>query len=611
MKKILFSAVFALLAVPAFASADTVSSDFESFTLGSVNGQNGWVITGAFDQGVVSNLATSTSFLSQSLRISDSVTSGSFGDQLFSPSTINEAGETDALNGNMSGGVRQARFEAQFDIASTMLAQQAGMHLSVSPDRGDGARMSYLRFEDGVDGINIFFDDIQGILANGVDGCTASACANFTETQIATSSRVTPHTIKFVMDFVEGPSNDVVKIFIDGILVHTGTSWEDYYRFDPESNPTLVSNSRTVDSLLFRESGIATPANAGNGFLIDNVSLSSSNAGLLGAQDFGVMDFSGVKGYTAGFNLINANLADITSATVQLYSGITLLQTNTASTSLAAFGGSQFSSPFDVLGSFDYIADGVWVNQRESEFGKTLVPTKVVGTVTLANGKIVTAENTSLTGTPFTLSSIEITNPASKLTYFTGETLDSTGLVITGTYSDASTSTIAVTNANITGFDSSTPVSGQALTITVGGKTATYTINIISAPISSGGGGFTSSPSANASPVAQFVTSNTPNTGGQVLGAAVSALASQGKSKGKVLGASVSAFARDMRSGARGDDVTTLQNILISEGHLKIKTSTGYFGPLTKSALIKWQLKHKLPGTGYFGPMSRAVLDQQ
>jgi hypothetical protein len=243
------------------------ASTFDTASLGSANGQDGWAVTGPFDQEIVDNTYGYADFGCKTLRISDSVTSGSFGDQLFSPSTTNEAGETDALSGEMSSGTRQSRFEAQFDIASTMSSEQSGMHISVSPDRGDGARMSYLRIEDSAEGINIFFDDVQG----------TDNPANFIETQVATDlSRTAKHTIKFAMDFVDGPSNDVVQIYIDGELVHTGTTWENYYRFDPESNPSLVSNSRTVDSLLFRESGAAHAGNAGNGYLIDNVMLSTS-----------------------------------------------------------------------------------------------------------------------------------------------------------------------------------------------------------------------------------------------------------------------------------------------------------------------------------------------
>ncbi|MBC2580407.1 hypothetical protein [Clostridium sp. DJ247] len=52
---------------------------------------------------------------------------------------------------------------------------------------------------------------------------------------------------------------------------------------------------------------------------------------------------------------------------------------------------------------------------------------------------------------------------------------------MTGTYTDNTTALQSITAANVTGFDSSTPVNGQILTITVGGKTITYTINVVAA----------------------------------------------------------------------------------------------------------------------------------
>lgn len=257
----------AVMALPFAALADTVGTNFESFTLGSVHGQQGWSSSGGFDQAIVTNSYGYGAFGTKTLRISDAVTSGSFGDQTYSRSLANEAGEAVAVNGGMSGGARQPHFEAQFDLASALPTLQAGMHVSVSPDRGDGARMSYLRFEDQADGIHIFFDDVTSTQTLNSD--------MFNETDIATVSRA-PHTIKFVMDFVAGPSNDIVKIYVDGVLKATGTSWEDYYRYDSESNPSAPSDtSRTVDSLLFRESGTANVADAGKGFLIDNLSLIS------------------------------------------------------------------------------------------------------------------------------------------------------------------------------------------------------------------------------------------------------------------------------------------------------------------------------------------------
>lgn len=280
MKK-LFSkiSIAALMAMPLFgviplaATADSNNVNFESsvYSTGTINGQDGWTSTGAagsgcavYDHAVDSSLGT-TGFGSQSLRISNAVTSGCFGDQTFAKPLVNAAGEASSTDGSFSRGTLQPHFEAQFQIASTKPSQQQpGLFVSVSPDRGDGSRMSYLGFSDEATGTDVTFYDVQG----------TSSPANFVPTDLGILDRSLPHTIKFVMDFVDGPSNDVVKIYIDGNLVHNGTSWENYYRYDSEA--AGEQSPRIVKTLLFRTGGTAAPATLGNGFLFDNLSLSSS-----------------------------------------------------------------------------------------------------------------------------------------------------------------------------------------------------------------------------------------------------------------------------------------------------------------------------------------------
>ncbi len=255
------------------AYADSVSIDFESgtYTTGSINGQDGWSSLGSIGSGcavydhAVASQSTYPSFGGQSLRMSDSVTSGCFGDQTFAKPLVDSVGETAATANSFSTGTKQRRFEAQFDIASKVPgAQQSGMHVSVSPDRGDGSRMSYLRFEDGSTGIDVYFSDVQG----------TSNPANFVETQIASGlNRAVPHKVKISMDMLDGASNDVVKVYIDNTLVHTGTSWENYYRYD--SSASAEQSPRIIKTLLWRSAGTANLSNAGNGFLFDNVSLYS------------------------------------------------------------------------------------------------------------------------------------------------------------------------------------------------------------------------------------------------------------------------------------------------------------------------------------------------
>jgi hypothetical protein len=63
----------------------------------------------------------------------------------------------------------------------------------------------------------------------------------------------------------------------------TGTTWEDYYRFDPEQTPS-GNVVPLVSKMLFRVSGDAHLLNQGNGFLVDGLSLSSSNVPSLGSS---------------------------------------------------------------------------------------------------------------------------------------------------------------------------------------------------------------------------------------------------------------------------------------------------------------------------------------
>ena len=83
------------------------------------------------------------------------------------------------------------------------------------------------------------------------------------------------------------------------------------------------------------------------------------------------------------------------------------------------------------------------------------------------------------------LESIAITKEPIKLIYVVGQSLDLAGIEVTGSFNDGSTEILSVTSANVTGFSSSVPVQGQALTMTVGGKTATILIDIIAQTLES------------------------------------------------------------------------------------------------------------------------------
>lgn len=282
------AACAAALLLPGSATAAAVDTGFEppAFVTGTVNGQNGWKSLGSagsgcalYDHAVVDNTGASYSYPSfgaQSLRISNARTSGCFGDQTFSASTADDAGESDAASGGLSGGTRRGTFVAEWSVASAVPgAQQPGLQFVASPDRGDGARMGWIQVADGATGLDVNFYDYQSGVVE--PGCTSGS--NFVFTSVAAGlDRTVSHTIRIEVEMPDGPANDVLRLYIDGALAHTGTTWEDYFR-ECEGTPV----SRTVDSILFRTAGAAAPGTLGKGFLIDNVSIRTLDATSLSA----------------------------------------------------------------------------------------------------------------------------------------------------------------------------------------------------------------------------------------------------------------------------------------------------------------------------------------
>ena len=70
----------------AVAAADTLSVDFESYSLGTIDNQDGWSSSGPYDHEVDGTTVKPAGFGAQSLRISNAVVSGQFDDQTFSKS---------------------------------------------------------------------------------------------------------------------------------------------------------------------------------------------------------------------------------------------------------------------------------------------------------------------------------------------------------------------------------------------------------------------------------------------------------------------------------------------------------------------------------------------
>jgi Ca2+-binding RTX toxin-like protein len=183
-------------------------------------------------------------------------------------SVADEAGEAEAKSAGLSGGTRQSRWEGSMRFAAFEPTEQPGLAVDASPDRGDGQRMSLARITDTPQGLAVAVFDVTD---NGPGNAVG-----FPETVVASGlDRAVAHTLGFVVDYVDGPANDVVRVYVDGALVHTTGTWEQYFRNDPEQ---AANNNEvpTADELLVAVRGNSVPAVLNKGLFVDDVAVRSS-----------------------------------------------------------------------------------------------------------------------------------------------------------------------------------------------------------------------------------------------------------------------------------------------------------------------------------------------
>jgi len=270
MRHFIPAAAVALLAAAAQThAAPVVTSNtvFDGFSNGSVNGQGGWAVSNpAFNQSVV-DLGGGN----KALRISNTVTSGSFSDQLFAPrpggvpaDTVSNPSNGNAgfFAGESSTGAGYNRFISSFDFRSVLGTADPGARITISPDNGNGGRQGFVALESTAAGVTVSTFSVD---AGG--GFVA-------EPTLATVAFGQWNTLRYEIDFFDGASNDVARIFLNGSLVSTINSWENFY---VASQAAIHPLGVPVQTLLFRLSGSA--ATAAQGFYIDNVTIALDNRG--------------------------------------------------------------------------------------------------------------------------------------------------------------------------------------------------------------------------------------------------------------------------------------------------------------------------------------------
>ncbi len=197
----------------------TFASD--SFTANvSINGQNSWYVdTGVGFEEEILNLGGAACRGSGVWFINNNVWSGAYANQPASPAFTDSYGDSSLRTGD--GDSISTSF-----FFKTVSSSADGSSFTVNMSPTAQGRLTYLRFENNLDG-------------NG--GLQLVAYTdNFSTDVVATNiSRGTWHHIRIELTAPTGTANDVVKVYLDGVLVDTHSSLEAYYASVPEPTPVV------------------------------------------------------------------------------------------------------------------------------------------------------------------------------------------------------------------------------------------------------------------------------------------------------------------------------------------------------------------------------------
>ena len=228
------SVVVLVPATASYAADNHESTDFSEFSLGDPVGQLGWDTSTSrtYDFEIVDRggnalrLANSTNDPSDYALLS----------QLFAPRLAVAAGEP-------ATGAAHDIFEMSFTVDSTTGGYQPGLNISVaaSGERSDGAQPQ----NRGGGIVNL--THLDGELAIWTTWpAEGSGLSEWRNTGVSVSAE-TAHTVRYVVQFVEGDDNDRASLWVDGVLVSDElSSWENYH------DDAEAFDKQSVQSPLFR-----------------------------------------------------------------------------------------------------------------------------------------------------------------------------------------------------------------------------------------------------------------------------------------------------------------------------------------------------------------------
>jgi Ca2+-binding RTX toxin-like protein len=248
------------------------SETFDDFGVGAISdGENGWkFVGGPRDQAVVDVSGN------HMLQISSDPSSGDFAGP-YAPDLGASAGES-----TTTADANSIQVSFTFKAVDPSPGDNSSLEVDfATANRND--RNSFMRIENTGTGLRLAVATplLDG---NWTTGNTQNNFAAFTgNTELI--SGVDPsvaHSLTMVLTHVDGPDNDVIRIYLDGVFIGQSASFENY-RDALGGTHAANAEANQTGGLMFRTSAAGAPTDGAGGqnegFLFDNVSYSVFESG--------------------------------------------------------------------------------------------------------------------------------------------------------------------------------------------------------------------------------------------------------------------------------------------------------------------------------------------
>ena len=253
------------------------TQDFEDMALGEIaNGENGWAVLtppGFVDQGVV---VDPNDIDNQLFRISSDPSNGAFGGP-YTPAARDVNGLV-VTAGEPQTSAQYSGHSISFDFAAVVPGDNSRIEVDFARANATD-RNNFMVIEQTAGGIRIAVSEPTTSGDFTTDNPTPNTFPNDWRQLVSHIDSTEPHHMELRLTYVDGANNDVIEVYLDGNLIGTTTTFENFRdAVAPGPGSTHADNAEAnqTNRIIFRESNNGQPQDGSGtgqnqGFYFDNL----------------------------------------------------------------------------------------------------------------------------------------------------------------------------------------------------------------------------------------------------------------------------------------------------------------------------------------------------